>query len=112
MTRFEPRGNRVLIRPQETSDVTEGGIIIPDMAKDRPQIGEIMAVGDGEWVMGDFHAMDLGVGDIVLYGKYVGTDITIGDEEMSIMNADDIFGRIVEDFSEEEPGESPDLASP
>ena len=103
MTRFEPRGNRVLIRPKETSDVTEGGIIIPDVAKNRPQIGTIVSLGDGEWVEGAFQPMTFEINDTVLFGRYVGTDILIDDEELIIMNADDIFGRILE-----EKDESPD----
>ena len=97
MTTFEPFGDRVLIRPMDEEDVSAGGIIIPDLAKNRPYQGFVVAVGPGEWepeAMA-YRPAQVAVGDEVLYGKYAGTLINLDDEEYFIMNSADIFGKVV-----------------
>jgi chaperonin GroES len=87
-----PLHDRVLVKPIQPDEVTSGGIIIPDTAKEKPQQGEIVAVGKGRTTdEGKEIPMQLKAGDKVLYGKYAGTDVTIDGEEMLIMRESDIF---------------------
>lgn len=90
--RFSPKGDRLLILPEPIEETTKGGIIIPDAAKNRPQVGKVVAVGDGAWHDGKKQPVAYKAGDNVLYGRYVGTDIEIDGTEYIIMNADDVFG--------------------
>jgi chaperonin GroES len=87
-----PLGDRALVRPLEAEEKTKGGIVLPDTAKEKPQEGEIVAVGKGRTLEnGTVVAMELKVGDRVLYGKYSGTEIVIEGEELMIMKEEDIF---------------------
>ncbi len=89
---IRPLHDRVLVRRLE-EEKTIGGIIIPDTAKEKPQQGEVIAVGPGKTLdNGDIRALDVKVGDIVLFGKYSGTEITIKNEELVVMREDDIMG--------------------
>ncbi|MFH1336758.1 MAG: co-chaperone GroES, partial [Candidatus Zixiibacteriota bacterium] len=82
----KPLADRVLIKPLETEEMKKGGIIIPDTAKEKPQQGEVMEVGPGRvGEEGDKIPMEVKKGDKVLYGKYSGTEVTIGDVEYLIM---------------------------
>ena len=85
---FKPLADRVLVEPSEAEEKTSSGIIIPDTAKEKPQKGKIIAVGDGT----TDHKMNVKVGDRVLYGKYSGTELTIEDTDYLIMKESDIFG--------------------
>ena len=91
--KFRPLHDRVLIRVLDSEEKTSGGIIIPDTAKEKPQEGEVVAVGpgakseDGKTVL-----MDVKVGDIVLFGKWSGTEVKIDGTEYSIMKESDIMG--------------------
>ena len=85
---FKPLADRVLVEPEAAEEKTASGIIIPDTAKEKPQKGKIIAVGDGT----TDHKMNVKVGDRVLYGKYSGTELTIEDTEYLIMKESDIFG--------------------
>ena len=88
----KPLADRVLIKPLETEEMKKGGIIIPDTAKEKPQQGEVMEVGPGRMgEEGDKIPMEVKKGDKVLYGKYSGTEVTIGDVEYLIMRESDIF---------------------
>lgn len=91
---FEPLYDRVLVRPAEAEEVTKGGIIIPDTAKEKPQQGEIIEVGEGKLEDGKIIPLKLKVGDIILYGKYSGTEITVNGENLLIMRESDVFGII------------------
>jgi chaperonin GroES len=92
---IKPLGDRVLVKPIEQKEVKKGGIIIPDTAKEKPQEGEVIAVGKGKVADdGKVIAMDVKKGDKVLYGKYSGTEIKLDDKEYLIMNQDDILGII------------------
>lgn len=90
---FRPLGDRVLVRRVEEETKTKGGIIIPDTVKEKPQEGEVVAVGagardeDGERI-----AMDVAVGDKILFGKWSGTEIKIDGEDLLIMKESDVLG--------------------
>ena len=91
--KFRPLHDRVLIRVLDSEEKTSGGIIIPDTAKEKPQEGEVVAVGPGaKSEDGKIVSMDVKVGDIVLFGKWSGTEIKIDGTEYSIMKESDIMG--------------------
>ncbi len=89
---LKPLADRVIVRPLEAEEKTAGGLYIPDTAKEKPQQGEIVAVGPGK-VSDDGKniPMEVKVGDKVLYGKYSGTEVTSGGEDFLIMRENDIF---------------------
>jgi chaperonin GroES len=87
-----PLHDRVIVRAAEPEEVSKGGIILPDTAKEKPQQGEILAVGPGKTGDdGKVVAMQVKVGDKVLYGKYSGTEIAIDGDDVLIMRESDIF---------------------
>ena len=91
--KIQPLGDRVLVKPTETTETKRGGIIIPDSAKDKPQEGVIVACGKGKVTEdGKVLPMDVKVGDKVLYEKYGGSEIRLNDEELMIMHQDSIVG--------------------
>ena len=91
--RFRPLHDRVLIRRVEQDDKTAGGIIIPDTAKEKPQEGEVVAVGAGtRGEDGKLHALDVKAGDRILFGKWSGTEVKIDGVEFLIMKESDIMG--------------------
>jgi len=93
----KPLGDRILVKPVEEEEEKIGGIIIPDTAKEKPQEGEIVAVGPGKMLeSGERQAMSVKVGDKILYGKYSSTEIKYGGEEYLIMREDDILA-VIED---------------
>ena len=92
---LRPLGDRVLVKPIEQEEQKRGGIIIPDTAKEKPQEGEIIAVGPGKVAeSGEKIAMNVKVGDKVLYGKYGGTEVKLDDVDYLIMSESDILGVI------------------
>ncbi len=91
--KFRPLHDRVLIKVLDSDEKTAGGIIIPDTAKEKPQEGEVVAVGPGAKTEGGKTlSMDVKTGDIVLFGKWSGTEIKIEGKEYSIMKESDIMG--------------------
>lgn len=93
--RINPLGDRVIVKPSEPEETTKGGIILPDIAKEKPIEGIIVAVGTGKYTdEGKEIKMTVKVGDKVLYGKYSGTEVTIEGDEYLIMRESDIFGII------------------
>lgn len=86
----KPLADRVLIEPAEAETKTAGGIIIPDTAKEKPQRGKVVAVGAGK----PDEPMTVKVGDVVLYGKYAGTEIQVDGKDLLIMRESDIFAII------------------
>ena len=91
--KFRPLHDRVLIKVLESEEKTSGGIIIPATAKEKPQEGEVVAVGPGARTEdGKISPMDVKVGDIVLFGKWSGTEVKIDGTEYSIMKESDIMG--------------------
>ena len=92
---LKPLHDRVLVRRTEGEEKTSGGLIIPDSAKEKPAEGEVVAVGAGARDDdGDRIAMDVAVGDTILFGKWSGTEVTVEGEEMLIMKESDILGII------------------
>jgi len=92
---LKPLGDRVIVKPKEPEEVTKGGIILPDTAKEKPMEGEIVAVGPGRVADdGKLVKMELKTGDKILYGKYSGTEIKIDDEEYLIMRESDVYAII------------------
>jgi chaperonin GroES len=92
--KLEPLGDRVVVRPRSKEEVTKGGIVIPDTAKEKPQEGDVIAVGPGRMTDdGKRLAMDVKVGDIVIYAKYGGTEIKENDEELIILRESDILAK-------------------
>lgn len=88
----KPLGDRVLVKPVQTDEKTSGGIYVPDSAKEKPQKGEIVAVGPGKRNKdGDRIPMDVKEGDMVIYGKYSGSDFSLEGTEYKIMNETDVL---------------------
>lgn len=95
--KFRPLGDRVLVRRVEEATKTAGGIIIPDSATEKPQEGEVLAVGNG--AIGDDNeriALDVKPGDKILFGKWGGTEVKIDGEDLLIMKESDVMG-VIED---------------
>lgn len=85
---FKPIGDRVLVKPDEAEEKSKGGIIIPDTAKEKPMTGKIIAIGSGK----KDEPLTVKVGNMVLYSKHSGTEITLDDGEFLIMREGDILG--------------------
>lgn len=92
--KVKPLNDRVLVKRTEGEEKSAGGIIIPDTAKEKPQEGIVTAVGPGKLDDGDRLPMSVKVGDRVLFGKYAGTDVTVGGEEHTLLREDEIFATI------------------
>ncbi|MCX6000301.1 MAG: co-chaperone GroES [Chloroflexi bacterium] len=94
MAKLEPLGDRVVVKAMERQEMTKGGIVLPDTAKEKPQEGKVIAVGPGKLTdEGKRIAMDLKVGDIVIYAKYAGTEFKLDDEELMILREADILAK-------------------
>ena len=90
---FRPLGDRVLVRRVEEEAKTKGGIIIPDTAKEKPQEGEVIAVGPGARDdSGKLQPLDVSVGDRILFGKWSGTEVKLDGQDLLIMKESDIMG--------------------
>ena len=91
--KIQPLGDRVILKAVEAKEIKKSGIIIPETAKEKPQEGEVIAVGKGRTAEdGKLIPMEVKAGDHVLYGKYSGTEIKINDEEYLIMREEDVLG--------------------
>ncbi len=90
----KPLADRVLIKPNEQTEMKKGGIIIPDTAKEKPQEGEVMEVGPGRVEDGKLVPMEVKKGDRILYGKYSGTEVTVDNNDYLIMRESDILAII------------------
>ena len=94
-TNMKPLHDRVIVKRIEESEQVRGGIIIPDSAKEKPQEGEVIAVGEGKYRKdGSRQALDVKVGDRILFGKYTSSEVKIDGEELLIMREDEILGII------------------
>jgi chaperonin GroES len=90
--KIRPLADRVVVKPVDAEEKKQGGIIIPDTAKEKPQQGKIVAVGPGKISeTGQKIPMEVKSGDVVLYGKYSGTEVTVDDEDLLIMRESDIL---------------------
>ena len=91
--KFRPLGDRVLVKRVEEEEKTKGGIIIPDTAKEKPQEGEVVAVGPGARDEdGDYIKPELNVGDRILFGKWSGSEVKIDGQDLIIMKESDVLG--------------------
>jgi chaperonin GroES len=93
-TKVSPLADRVVVKALEETEQMRGGLYIPDTAKEKPQQGEIVAVGPGRFDEGKRVPMELKVGDKVLYGKYSGTEVTIDGEQLLILRESDVLAVI------------------
>lgn len=90
---IRPLSDRIVIKVIEDTEQTSGGIFIPDSAKEKPQKGEVIAVGSGKTLDdGKKEEMEVKIGDIVLYAKYSGTDIKLNDQNLKIVSVKDVLG--------------------
>jgi chaperonin GroES len=92
--KLKPLGDRVLVRPVEEEETTASGIVLPDTAKEKPQKGKVLAVGDGKLEDGKRIPLDVSDGDEVLYSKYGGTDITVDGEDLLVLRESDILAKV------------------
>ena len=90
---LKPLDDRIVVRPNEAETQTASGLVIPDTAKEKPQQGEVLAVGPGKRAesSGELIPVDISVGDTVLYSKYGGTEVTVDGEEVLVLNGRDIL---------------------
>ena len=89
--KLHPLGDRVVVKPKEDLEVRKSGLVIPDTAKEKPQLGEVLAVGPGEYQDGKRIPLDVKVGDKVVYSKYGGTEVKLEHEEYLILSARDLL---------------------
>ena len=94
LTKVAPLADRVVIKPMEETEQMRGGLYIPDTAKEKPQQGEVMAVGPGRYDEGKRVPLEVKVGDKILYGKYSGTEVTVDNEPVLILRETDILAVI------------------
>ena len=94
---LKPLGNRVVVEPIDTEEVTAGGIVLPETAKEKPQKGKVISVGPGERDDdGDYIQMDVKAGDTVLFAKYAGTEIKVEGKKLLILRESDLLAIVVE----------------
>ena len=93
---LQPLEDRIVVRPSESEATTASGLVIPDTAKEKPQQGDVLAVGPGRRSdnTGEIVPMDVAVGDTVVYSKYGGTEITVVGEDLLILNARDVLALV------------------
>ena len=92
---LQPLEDRIVVRPTDAEATTASGLVIPDSAKEKPQQGEVLAVGPGRRSdAGDLIPVDVAVGDVVVYSKYGGTEITSEGEDVLILNARDVLAKM------------------
>ena len=94
--KLQPLEDRIVVRPGESEETTASGLVIPDTAKEKPQQGEVLAVGPGRRAesTGDLVPLDVTAGDTVVYSKYGGTEITVEGEDLLILSSRDVLAKI------------------
>ncbi|MGH9130020.1 MAG: co-chaperone GroES [Acidimicrobiales bacterium] len=94
---LKPLDDRIVVRPNESEETTASGLVIPDTAKEKPQQGEVLAVGPGRRSenTGEVIPLDVAVGDTVVYSKYGGTEITVKGEDVLILTSRDVLAKVV-----------------
>ncbi|MGH9281544.1 MAG: co-chaperone GroES [Acidimicrobiales bacterium] len=94
--KLQPLDDRIVVRPVESEETTASGLVIPDTAKEKPQQGEVLAVGPGRRSddTGELIPLDLSVGDRVVYSKYGGTELTIDGEDLLILTSRDVLAKV------------------
>ena len=93
---LQPLDDRIVVRPSESEETTASGLVIPDTAKEKPQQGEVLAVGPGRRAenTGELIPLEVAVGDTVVYSKYSGTEITIEGEDLLILTGRDVLAKV------------------
>jgi chaperonin GroES len=93
---LQPLEDRIVVRPGESEETTASGLVIPDTAKEKPQQGEVLAIGPGRRTeqSGELIPLDIKVGDTVVYSKYGGTEITIDGEDLLILTSRDVLAKV------------------
>ncbi|MGI6484790.1 MAG: co-chaperone GroES [Tepidanaerobacteraceae bacterium] len=91
---IKPLGDRIVIKVLEKEEKTKGGIVLPDTAKEKPQKGEVVAVGSGEIIDGKKVPLEVNVGDKIIFSKYAGTEVKMDDEEYLILRQSDVLAII------------------
>ena len=95
-TRLRPLDDRVVVEPMEAESKTAGGIVLPDSAKEKPQRGTVVSVGPGKLLdSGSRGSLSVAVGDVVIYGKYSGTEIEVGGKDVKILRETDILAKVL-----------------
>ena len=90
--KLAPLGDRIVVKPQDEEEVrTTSGLVIPDTAKEKPQLGEVLAVGPGEFKDGERIPVDVNVGDVVFYSKYGGTEVKHDGDDLLILSSRDVL---------------------
>ncbi len=94
--KLQPLEDRIVVRTAEAEETTASGLVIPDTAKEKPQQGDVLAVGPGRRAeqTGELVPIDIAVGDVVVYSKYGGTEITLDGEDYLILNARDVLAKV------------------
>ena len=92
--KLKPLGDRLLVKPVEEEETTASGLVIPDTAKEKPQKGKVLAVGDGKLEDGKRIPLDVAEGDEVLYSKYGGTEITVEGEDLLVLRESDVLAKV------------------
>ena len=97
--KLKPLGDRLIVKPLDEEETTASGIVLPDTAKEKPQKGEVLAVGDGRWDEdGDKRIpLDVAEGDTVLYSKYGGTEVEVEGEDLLVLRESDVLAKVVGD---------------
>jgi len=94
--KLKPLDDRVVVEPVEAEDVTAGGIVLPDTAKEKPQRGTVLAVGPGKLLdSGQRGALSVAIGDEVIYGKYSGSEVEVDGRELKVLRETDILAKVV-----------------
>ncbi|MDA8300049.1 MAG: co-chaperone GroES [Actinomycetota bacterium] len=93
---LQPLDDRIVVRPNEAEEKTASGLVIPDTAKEKPQQGEVLAVGPGRRAdsTGELIPLDIKVGDTVLYSKYGGTEVTVDGEDLLVLASRDVLAKV------------------
>ncbi len=94
--KLHPLDDRIVVKPLEAEETTASGLVIPDTAKEKPQQGEVLAVGPGRRVeqSGDLIPLDVAVGDTVVYSKYGGTEITVDGDDLIILSSREVLAKV------------------
>lgn len=92
--KIRPLGDRVVLQKKKADETTKSGILLPDSAKEKPQEAVVMAVGPGKYEDGKNVPVQIKEGDVVIYSKYAGTEIKVGDEEYTIVSESDIIAKV------------------
>ena len=91
---LKPLGDRLIVKPVDEEETTASGIVLPDTAKEKPQKGKVIAVGDGAYEDGNRRPLDVAEGDEVLYSKYGGTEVTVEGDDLLVLRESDVLAKV------------------